>query len=684
MDGDYLHQMVLNFSAGQLKDHVGSWESLTSDQVILDAIKHYHIEFEANTPVQPYPPKQIHFSPSEREIITEEISKLLSKGVLEKTEHAEGDFLSTIFVRPKKDGSYRMILNLKPLNEFVSYYHFKMDTIHTALKLMRPGCFMASVDLKDAYYSVPVAKKHRKYLKFEWQGSCYEYTCLPNGLACAPRLFTKILKPVYSHIRSMGHICMGHIDDSFLLGHDHTACQRNVQDTVDTFHNLGFVVHPVKSVFIPTQEIEFLGFLLNSVLMTIRPPPTKAAHVRTTCQNLLLKTGMTIRETAQVIGLIVSSLPAVQFGELYYRNLEKNKVLALQASKGNYDAPLYLSKDAKADLSWWIRNVDSSFKKIVQPNPDMTLTTDASTKGWGAVYGEQKTGGLWSLEEQGFHINYLELKAVLLGLQSLCNNLGQRHIRVQSDNTTAVAYINAMGGIRSADCNNMARQIWLWCIEREIWLSACHIPGSINVEADSESRVFNTSTEWSLHQDVFDRINVMWGPFDIDLFASRLNFKIPTYVSWKPDPHAKHVNALFMQWEEHYFYALPPFSLIATCLRKVEQDQATGVILVPFWQTQPWFTMLLHLLIDNPVFLPRLDYLLTQPHNNTLHPLRKQLKLMACKISGKASSSATYQRRLQQSSCSHGQMGRRNNINCTSSSGLTFVVNDRLIPTIHL
>ena len=85
---------------------------------------------------------------------------------MEKTEHAVGDFLSTIFVRPKKDGSYRMILNLKPLNEFVSYYHFKMDTIYTTLKLMRPGCFMASVDLKDAYYSVPVAKEDRKYLKF--------------------------------------------------------------------------------------------------------------------------------------------------------------------------------------------------------------------------------------------------------------------------------------------------------------------------------------------------------------------------------------------------------------------------------------------------------------------------------------------------------------------------------------
>lgn len=68
-----------------------------------------------------------------------------------------------------------MILNLKQLNEFVSYYHFKMDTIQTALKLMRPGCFMASVDLKDAYYSVPIALEDRKYLKFEWQGSYFQY-----------------------------------------------------------------------------------------------------------------------------------------------------------------------------------------------------------------------------------------------------------------------------------------------------------------------------------------------------------------------------------------------------------------------------------------------------------------------------------------------------------------------------
>jgi len=84
--------------------------------------------------------------------------------------------------------------------------------------------------------------------------------------------------------------------------------------------------------------------------------------------------------------------------------------------------------------------------------------------GWGAVYEHKKTGGLWSLAEQQFHTNYLEMKAVLLGLRSLCSEVSNKHIRVQSDNTlTTVVYINAMGGIRSTDCNDMALQIWQWC-----------------------------------------------------------------------------------------------------------------------------------------------------------------------------------------------------------------------------
>ena len=65
---------------------------------------------------------------------------------------------------------------------------------------------MASVDLSNAYFSIPIAKAHRKYLRFEWRGELYEFKVLPNGMSTGPRMFTKVLKPVYTHLRQMGHV----------------------------------------------------------------------------------------------------------------------------------------------------------------------------------------------------------------------------------------------------------------------------------------------------------------------------------------------------------------------------------------------------------------------------------------------------------------------------------------------
>ena len=177
--------------------------------------------------------------------------------------------------------------------------------------------------------------------------------------------------------------------------------------------------------------------------------PSKAAHLKSACENLLSETKVTIRELAHVIGLLVSSLPGVQFGRLHYRQLEKDKSRALQLCKGNYDGPVTLSNDSRSELEWWVNNITSSFMPITQDKPDFILTTDASKIGWGAVCSDHKTGGCWDLDEQQYHINYLESKAVLLGLKSLCSGAQNKHIRIQSDNTTTVAYLNAMGGIKS-------------------------------------------------------------------------------------------------------------------------------------------------------------------------------------------------------------------------------------------
>ena len=131
------------------------WRALTSDKENLETVSGQRIEL-AVVPMQITLPPQPNWSQTEGEFIDTEILMLLQKGAIKHSVHEEGGFISPIFLRPKKDGSYLMILNLKSLNQYVSYHHFRMDTIWTAVHMMTPGCYMASIDLKDAYYSVPI------------------------------------------------------------------------------------------------------------------------------------------------------------------------------------------------------------------------------------------------------------------------------------------------------------------------------------------------------------------------------------------------------------------------------------------------------------------------------------------------------------------------------------------------
>ena len=228
-----------------------------------------------------------------------------------------------------------MILNLKQFNESVEYHHFKMDTLETVTRMMKPGCFMASVDLKDANYTVPIHCDHQKYLKFMFNGTLYQYTCLPNGLSSAPRIFTKLLKPVYSTLHSKGHLSSGYIDDSYLQGDTVEECQQNITDTACLFRQLGFHIHPTKSVLTPSHILTFLGFILNSLEMTVSPTQEKIQKTTGACRNLMNMINPPIFEVAKVIGILVSNFPGVELGPLHYRTLEHDKTSALAANAGN-------------------------------------------------------------------------------------------------------------------------------------------------------------------------------------------------------------------------------------------------------------------------------------------------------------------------------------------------------------
>ena len=126
-------------------------------------------------------PFQYPFGTKEHTFVAEEIERLLEKEVVIKSDIERGQFISPIFVRPKNDSLFRLILHLKKLNEVTEYIHFKMETLSAILRLVTPMAYMAKIDIKDAYYSVPVKLADQKLLKFEFDKVLYQFTSLPNG-----------------------------------------------------------------------------------------------------------------------------------------------------------------------------------------------------------------------------------------------------------------------------------------------------------------------------------------------------------------------------------------------------------------------------------------------------------------------------------------------------------------------
>ena len=112
-------------------------------------------------------------------IASDLLSDLLTKDLIEQIDFPDKTgFMSNIFLRPKRSGGHRLILNLKQLNKHVEYLHFKMDHLPSALALISKGAYFPSLDLSDAYYSVSVAPSHRKYMQFAFNGIIYRFTCL--------------------------------------------------------------------------------------------------------------------------------------------------------------------------------------------------------------------------------------------------------------------------------------------------------------------------------------------------------------------------------------------------------------------------------------------------------------------------------------------------------------------------
>lgn len=564
--------------------------------------------------------------------MNEAICKLLTIGAISECTPCNDQFVSSIFLTPKPGGDFRFILNLKALNKFIDTDHFKIEDLRTVLKLISEGDFMCTIDLKDAYLLIKIHPQSRKFLRLIWQNKLYEFNVLPFGYNRALYIFTKLIKPIVRLLRLAGFLSSVYLDDFFLIDRNNKECLNNTNTTKKLLIALGFIINDEKSKLITSVSCKYLGFVINSQEFKITLPTDKKVAVKLELQKFIQIKRCKIRKFAQLVGILVAACPAVEYGWLYTKQLERCKFLNLRGGN-DYEKHMNIPSSILPDLTWWLEAIDNAFSSIKVDEYQAEIFTDASTTGWGAAYGPDSTGGKWSGEEQKQHINSLELRAAFFGLKCFAKNFKNCQILMRIDNSTAISYINRMGGIKYPHLNRIARDIWQWGEARKIFIVASYIKSADNQVADAKSRRVHPDIEWSLTATAFDKIVLKFRRPQVDLFADRLNKKCAKYVAWQRDPDAFEINAFPINWSKFYFYAFPPFSIILKVLRKIILDKARGIVIVPVWPNQPWFPIFKGLLQSDTISLiPNKDIIISNFSNRQIH---SHLTLVAGILSGR-------------------------------------------------
>ena len=558
-----------------------------------------------------------------------------------------------------------------------------MEGIHTLREIVAEGEWLAKLDLKDAYFTVPIFRDHQKYLRFAVDKIQYQFTCLPFGLSCAPWAFTKVLKPVVAFLRSLGIRLIIYIDDILVIGKSPDEVRDHVEALIALLEGLGFIVNMEKSVTTPSQQIEFLGLQVDTITMCLSLPGHKIKAIRGEASQLLRPGSLSARRLAQFIGKLNATSQAVFPAPLFYRHLQRDLQSALLRGSQNYETLLLLSQESREEIQWWQQRLSMwNGRTLLKHRQQLVIQSDASLTGWGAVCEGVRTGGPWSPEEQRFHINCLELTAAILAVRAFAKDRSGISILLQLDNQTAVAYVNHLGGTVSLQLVKLAKTLWLWALQRDIMLSAQHIPGENNQVADAESRVTVDRLDWKLSVAVFQKINAVWGPLEVDLFATRLSTQLDRFFSWRPDPLAEATNAFQQDWGPLKAYANPPWCLMGRVLKQVKAQQAQVTLVAPVWKGQPWYPVLLEMLWDFPRWIPLSNDLFLMTSGSVVMSFQPQLAVWP--ICGKSLLVRTFQTRLGISSWPLGEASQTRLTIPISKNGYAGALQGVQIPFLDL
>ena len=395
---------------GRLAHFAEKWEEITDNKWVLSIVRNgFRIPFIKIPPLSSVP---IRMSQSSSPFLREEIENLLNKRAVERVQNPETPgFYSRIFLVPKKNGKFRLILDLSLLNRYIEKQAFKMETVKSVRQAMRLNDWAVSIDLTDAYLHVPIHRQSRKYLRFVHEDQVYHFSALPFGMSLSPLIFSKLMDVIAAFLRQRAISVFPYLDDWLIKNLIHNRLITQTKICIQTIQSLGFLPNLKKSDLFPAQKFTFIGMEFLTQQNLVRVPADRVQNLILTIKKIMSAKHVSARTFLSLLGKLSAAADLVLLGRLHLRPLQMCLLSVWKPHILPLDHPISINGMIRSHLQWWINPIRfETGTSIHPPDPKFFLYTDASHYGWGAHLEPTTLSfhGRWTENQSQLHINMLE------------------------------------------------------------------------------------------------------------------------------------------------------------------------------------------------------------------------------------------------------------------------------------
>ena len=569
---------------GRLAHFAEKWEEITDNKWVLSIVRNgFRIPFIKIPPLSSVP---IRMSQSSSPFLREEIENLLNKRAVERVQNPETPgFYSRIFLVPKKNGKFRLILDLSLLNSYIEKQAFKMETVKSVRQAMRLNDWAVSIDLTDAYLHVPIHRQSRKSLRTR-----------RSSISLFGPTVRNVPKSV-NFLETDGRYCSFstptcHISFSIprRLADKKSDSQPSDYSDKDLHSNYSKPRFSAKSQEVRSpscSEIHLHRHGISDATKFSQGSSGSCTEPNSNNQeNNVSKTCIGTNFPFSFGQTQCCSRPCSP-GQTALTSSSDVPAVSLETSYSSSRSPDLDKRHDSISLTM-VDKPHSIRDRDFNPSsrPQILPLYGCQSLRMGSSFRADNTVLSWSLDRKPIPAPYQYVRndGHTISTETSQNIIHHSCIMISTDNTTVVSYINKQGGTHSP---NLCVEVWKilnWCLEQDIVIRERHIPGKFNILADRLSRLDKPiKTEWALDQTVANSVFQMLNFPNVDLFATRFNHRLPLYVSPVQDYKALAIDALSMDWNHLHAYAFPPFILIPAVLEKIRQHQCRIVLIAPFW-----------------------------------------------------------------------------------------------------